>query len=1525
MEKQAILKSKIEKNSKDGTPLAFIKGVAKYFMEFLETDFHKRRNPKRNIKLQNEDNLLVGLNLKKYPSFNKLAWKAINHSFDKNIINSIRKGVHKADIPKNLLELIRSQIIKISDKEIDNIIKKSVRYIKNSSILYADDYNKAVSVSLEEISKIIKKDLILPFVRNLEKPLSDLNLGDDNTIYLIEEELTDILINSTKNKITKILNFLINKEKIDVARNFKSVFRTEDVKNSLTEFFESFKVADLFNEIFEIEKNKNILDKKEFYLYFCDMTFNRVKYPVFYIPFNIKKDGNGFQIDFDAQVYINKKALDYIVQEYNKDNSKKGNLKLISERIIYLTQHKTDLVNVLQSIISEIINFFELGGEVDLRTDNIQVAKGLFVKLSNSCYINLFDKSDEALINDYEDILKLLSSGNSVLGDAFNRLIEDFIYNNPKNFSDVVYDEWDNLTTSDKLVFNTPIPLNSEQRQILSAINKNDCNYISVEGPPGTGKSHTITAIVFDAILKKKSVLVLSDKKEALDVVEDKISETMNKVRFDKNFQNPILRLGKTGNTYSKILSSASIENIKTHYKAVKEEFSSIEDNIKKISNTLKEDIEAEVLAHEKIDINEIFEIINLEELFYKKENEYFEIDEILREKDSVIDLEEFKTTFVKLRDRITNKELNHLVENHFAFNLKGIKQIVKFEAFTQILFVISSNVEEVEQHFSEKIKNIGFFNNFSDKDLDFLQDFIKSYEGLKNWLLGYVFRKKKIEKLNSDFKQHFYTLKTDQPHKLINELKILVEVFVYANKLKDKVKTEIDFDYLSIFYKILFDKNFALNTKSIIELISDIEYLKKGLGKYPKTLNKMGIDLLLLKDFYENKFFEIDELEFSKFIRYINLKQKITKQFKDIPILNYVTQKKNLESLVTTKMTYIMDKSVVKFYNENLSTARTLRNIIKGKQRFPKNDFAKLKEAFPCILAGIRDYAEYIPLEPKIFDLVIIDEASQVSIAQAFPALLRAKKMLILGDNNQFSNVKASLARTDTNREFLNNLENVFKQNVSKEDDKLIKLKKFDIKTSILEFFGFINNYNVRLLKYFRGYKEIISYSKKYFYQDSLQVMKIRGKNIDEVLKFSFIKHDNKQEIIPNTNKLEVDFIISELRKLKEKDKNSSVGIITPHTNQQKLIMEQISKLPESSYFFEKLKLKIMTFDTCQGEERDIIYYSMVATEEQDHLWGVFIKDLSSVDLEEEGKIKAQRLNVGFSRAKECMHFVLSKTIDKYSGSIGEAIRHYSCVLDEAKKEKDISSVDKRSKMEPKIMNWFYQTKFWSNNKDKIEFVPQFKIGEYLTQLDKFYKHPNYIVDFLLTYQDENNDQHKIIIEYDGFQEHFKNIDEVNEFNYEHYYSDKDLFRQKVLEGYGYKFIRINKFNLGENPIETLDNRIAILLKGNFGRNNILSNVHKTIEDLQNGEAKECPKCGKVKPLSDFRDSNLIRGYGRFCNSCKNIPTTQDNSFHEKLEESVSKFCPLCGSDMVLRNGRYGEFYGCSRYPYCRGTRKVS
>ena len=30
---------------------------------------------------------------------------------------------------------------------------------------------------------------------------------------------------------------------------------------------------------------------------------------------------------------------------------------------------------------------------------------------------------------------------------------------------------------------------------------------------------------------------------------------------------------------------------------------------------------------------------------------------------------------------------------------------------------------------------------------------------------------------------------------------------------------------------------------------------------------------------------------------------------------------------------------------------------------------------------------------------------------------------------------------------------------------------------------------------------------------------------------------------------------------------------------------------------------------------------------------------------------------------------------------------------------------------------------------------------------------------------------------------------------------------------------------------------------------------------------------------------------------------------------------CPRCGGNLVLRNGKYGQFYGCSNYPKCKYT----
>jgi very-short-patch-repair endonuclease len=218
------------------------------------------------------------------------------------------------------------------------------------------------------------------------------------------------------------------------------------------------------------------------------------------------------------------------------------------------------------------------------------------------------------------------------------------------------------------------------------------------------------------------------------------------------------------------------------------------------------------------------------------------------------------------------------------------------------------------------------------------------------------------------------------------------------------------------------------------------------------------------------------------------------------------------------------------------------------------------------------------------------------------------------------------------------------------------------------------------------------------------------------------------------------------------------------------------------------------MTFDSCQGEERDIVFYSMVATKENDKLGYIFAKELAT---DATDKLKLQRLNVGFSRAKELMYFVLSKDIDEFDGTIQIALKHFKKELD--KQDTLLEKTDEKSPMEEQVKEYIKNTKFYLDNGNDILLKCQFPIGEYLRQIDINYNHPNYIVDFLIAYKNKN-----VIIEYDGFDYHFDA--EADKNNYLFYYKEEDIIRQSTLESYGYNFIRLNKFNTRKNPIEYID-----------------------------------------------------------------------------------------------------------------------
>ena len=88
--------------------------------------------------------------------------------------------------------------------------------------------------------------------------------------------------------------------------------------------------------------------------------------------------------------------------------------------------------------------------------------------------------------------------------------------------------------------------------------------------------------------------------------------------------------------------------------------------------------------------------------------------------------------------------------------------------------------------------------------------------------------------------------------------------------------------------------------------------------------------------------------------------------------------------------------------------------------------------------------------------------------------------------------------------------------------------------------------------------------------------------------------------------------------------------------------------------------------------------------------------------------------------------------------------------------------------------------------------------------------------------------------------------------------------------------------------------------------------------QNLNINDTKECPKCKRILDVSSFKDDTLISGMGKICSDCKN----KNTSSH--IVHSNATNCPLCGSRLVIRRGQYGSFLGCSRYPYCKYTRKL-
>jgi len=95
-------------------------------------------------------------------------------------------------------------------------------------------------------------------------------------------------------------------------------------------------------------------------------------------------------------------------------------------------------------------------------------------------------------------------------------------------------------------------------------------------------------------------------------------------------------------------------------------------------------------------------------------------------------------------------------------------------------------------------------------------------------------------------------------------------------------------------------------------------------------------------------------------------------------------------------------------------------------------------------------------------------------------------------------------------------------------------------------------------------------------------------------------------------------------------------------------------------------------------------------------------------------------------------------------------------------------------------------------------------------------------------------------------------------------------------------------------------------------------------IKRMEEPTGEACEKCGKplVIKWGKFGKFIACTGYPE-CSNTRELPP--DPASAEGLsEQDAQEYCENCGREMVLKKGRFGQFYACSGYPDCKTTKQI-
>lgn len=330
---------------------------------------------------------------------------------------------------------------------------------------------------------------------------------------------------------------------------------------------------------------------------------------------------------------------------------------------------------------------------------------------------------------------------------------------------------------------------------------------------------------------------------------------------------------------------------------------------------------------------------------------------------------------------------------------------------------------------------------------------------------------------------------------------------------------------------------------------------------------------------------------------------------------------------------------------------SRSIREMIAA---MPET-FGKLA---PCLLMSPLSIAQYLPADQAPFDVVIFDEASQITTWDAIGSIARGRQTIIVGDPRQLPPT------------------NFFGRSDDGDDAPEIEIYERDLE-SILDEAKASGLPVMQLNWHYRSrHESLIAFSNWHYYQNRLITFPAPVTS-DRAVWLRHLPSGIYDRGKSRTNRAEADAIVHDAcERMVEwldlpEDDRPTLGVITFNSQQQSLIENLFDEArrdnPELEWFFSEERIEpviVRNLENVQGDERGVMMFSI--TYGPDHA-GRITMSFGAVN-HDGGE---RRLNVAVTRAREELIVYASITADKIDTSRTRAlgVHHLKSFLDYAER----------------------------------------------------------------------------------------------------------------------------------------------------------------------------------------------------------------------------------------------------------------